>query len=73
MAFQKSKSNKMLKTVQEFCDSGDDTLVIECINKKVLTEEESNGIEGKITLFSNKKGSSSPGIDDFTVNWLRKF
>ena len=47
---------------------------------KVLTDEESNKIEGKITLselqyalFTKIKDSSAPGIDDFMVNWLRKF
>ena len=37
-------------------------------------------MEGEITLtelnhalFKKMKGSSAPGIDGFTVNWLRKF
>ena len=46
----------------------------------VLTNEESKRIEGEINLseldyalFKKMKGSSAPGMDRFTVNWLRKF
>ena len=68
------------EAVREFLDSDDDTSPSEYVNKKVLTEEKSNGIEGEITLdelqyelFTKMKGLSAPGIDGFTVIWLRKF
>ena len=53
---------------------------MEYLQSKALTQEESNQIEGEITmaelefaLFKKMKGSSAPGIDGFQVNWLRKF
>ena len=56
------------------------SLQIMYLNSNILTEEESNGIEGEITLselqyalFFKMKGSSALGIDGFSVNWLRKF
>ena len=42
----------VLRLYQEFLDSGDDTLPSDYLNSKVLTEEESNKIEGEITLYS---------------------
>ena len=52
---------------------------IPAYKSKALRDEESNGIEGDITLtelnyvlFKKMKGTSKPGIDGFTVNWLRK-
>ena len=51
---------------------------IPAYKSKALRDEESNGIEGDITLselnhalFKKMKGTSAPGIDRFTVNWLR--
>ena len=53
---------------------------MEYLRSKALTQDESNKIEGEITmaelefaLFKKMKGSSAPGIDGFQVNWLRKF
>ena len=47
------------------------------VYKKVLTIEESNKIEGEITLdvlqyrlFTKLNGSSAHSIDGFMVNWL---
>ena len=53
---------------------------MEYLQSKALTQEESNQIEGEITmaelefaLFKKMKGSSAPGIDGFRVNRLSKF
>ena len=53
---------------------------IPAYKSKALRDEESNGIEGDITLtelnyvlFKKMKGTSKPGIDGFTVSWLWKF
>ena len=61
-------------------DSGGDTRQSEYLKSKALTKEESESMEGEIifnelnhSLFKKMKGSSAPGIDGFTVNWLRKF
>ena len=53
---------------------------MEYLISKALTDEESNDIEGEITLnklnyalFKKMKGTSAPGIDGLSINWLRKF
>ena len=68
------------EAIWEFLDSGVVTLPSEYLNKRILTEEKSSKIEGKITLeeiqyglFTKMRDSSAPGIDGFTFNWLRKF
>ena len=38
------------EAIQDFLDSGDDMLPSEYLNNRVLTEEESNKIEGKYSL-----------------------
>ena len=50
------------------------------ISNIALSDAERDRAEGEITmeeleysLFKKMKGSSAPGIDGFTVNWLRKF
>ena len=83
-AFQKNYSKQDVdgssEAVQEFLDSGGDTKPSKYLKSKILTDEESNGIEGEFSLselqyalFSKMKGSSARGIDGFTVNLLRKF
>ena len=83
-AFQKIYSKQDVEdsseAVQEFHDSGGDTRPLEYLKSKALTNEESESIEGEITLtelnhvlINKMKRSSAPGIDGFTVNWLRKF
>ena len=49
------------------------------ITNVALSDTERDRAEGEITLeemeyslFKKMKGSSAPGIDGFTVNWLRK-
>ena len=79
-AFQKIYSKQEVedspKAIQEFLDSGGDTKPSEYLNSKALTKDESESMEGEITLtklnhalFKKMKGSSTPGIDGFTVNW----
>ena len=83
-AFQKIYSKQEVEdspeAIQEFLDSGGDAQPSEYLNSKALTKEESESIDEEITLtklnhalFKKMKGSSAPGIDGFTVNWLRKF
>ena len=77
-AFQKINRKRDVddssEAIEEFLDSDDD------LNSKVLTEEESNKVKGEIPLdelqyilFMKMKESSAPGINGFTINWLRKF
>ena len=68
------------EAIQEFLDSGGDIRPSEYLKSMILTNEGSESMEGEITLtelnhafFKKMKGSSAPGIDGFTVNWLRKF
>ena len=68
------------EAIQDFLDSGNDTRPSEYITNIALSDAERDKIEGEITLgeleyslFKKMKGSSAPGIDGFTVNWLRKF
>ena len=65
-----------------FLNSDDDTLPLkELYNKKSkITNEEFLKIQGLLTeaeltdtLLNFMKGASAPGIDGFTVNWLREF
>ena len=50
------------------------------LQKRVLTEQQRKGLEGKILkselanqLFEHMKNNSAPGIDGFTVAWLKAF
>ena len=84
LAFQKMYSKQDVEdsseAIQEFLDSDGDTKPSEYLTSKALTNGESNSIEGEITLtelnhalFKTMKGSSTPGINGFAVNWLRRF
>ena len=64
----------------DFLNSDGDTRPLEALNKRKLTKTNSMQMEGLLThseltkaLFTHMKGSSSPGIDGFTVNHLRTF
>ena len=83
-AFQKIHSKQDVEdsseAMQEFLDSCGDTRLSEYLKSKALTNEESESMEGEITLtelnhalFKKKKEISAPINDGFTVNWLRKF
>ena len=63
------------EAIQEFLDSGGDTKPSEYLKSKALTDEESESIEGEITLteinheyFKKMNGSSAPGIDGNTIS-----
>ena len=66
--------------IQELLDSGGDTKPSEYLKSKALTNQESENIEGEITLtelnhalFKKMKGNSAPSIDGFTANWFVQF
>ena len=68
------------EAIQDFLNSGNDTMPSVYISNVALSDAERDRAEGEITLeeleyslFKKMKGSSAPGIDGFTVNWLRKF
>ena len=59
---------------------GDDVAPRIELNKRKITKEVSETMEGDLTLteleeslFFYMNGSSSPGLDSFTVNYLRFF
>ena len=63
------------EAIQEFLDSGGDIRPSEYLKSKALINEESESMEGEITLtelnhalFKKMKGSSARSIDGFTVN-----
>ena len=63
-----------------FLSSDEDTKPLEELNKRQITRQLSNSMEGLLTveeltkcLFNVMKGASSPGCDGFTVNYLRVF
>ena len=58
----------------------DNTAPWEALNNKRIPKEMSDSMEGDLThkeleeaLFLHMNGASSPGIDGFTVNYLRKY
>ena len=68
------------EAIQDIQGCGNDTMPSEQLINRTLTDEERDKIEGEImldkmqyALFKKMKGSSAPGIDGFTVNWLQKF
>ena len=78
--YKKQDVDDSEEAIQAFLESGGDTKPVEYLRSKALTQDESNKIEGEITmaeleyaLFKKMKGSSAPGIDGFQVNWLHKF
>ena len=78
--YSKQDIEDSLGVIQEFVNSSGDTMPLEYLKSKALTNQESESIEGEITLnevnytlFKKMKGSSVPGIVGFTINWLRKF
>ena len=64
----------------DFLNSDGDTKPLEELKKRQLSYTQALTMEGLLThhelttaLFKHMKGSSSPGIDGFTVNHLRAF
>ena len=68
------------RQVESFLRGMDDNGVMDELQKRVLTEQQRKGLEGKILkselanqLFEHMKNNSAPGIDGFTVAWLKAF
>ena len=66
--------------IEHFLNSDGDTKPLHELNKRKLTPDSAQKMEGLLTieeltscLFNHMKGNSSPGIDGFTVNHLRTF
>ena len=84
-SFQKifQKQDNLLNTtndIENFLNSDNDTNPLNEVNKRKITPENAQTMEGLLTieeltssLFNHMKGNSSPGIDGFTVNHLRTF
>jgi hypothetical protein len=66
--------------IKEFLDMDGDQAPWEILMQRKLTHERAEAMEGDLTLeemedalFNHMNGNSSPGIDGFTVNYLRVF
>ena len=62
----------------EYLNGDSDDEVMDELNKRKLTEEERDSLEGPITkeemhtqLYKHMKPHSAPGIDGFTVDWVQ--
>lgn len=69
-----------INDLRAFLGSNNDRRVLEVLDSRKLTNEERDSLEGEISraelktqLFKHMKPSSAPGIDGFTVAWVRKF
>ena len=78
--FQQPSLTTDTKDIIDFLNSDGDTKPMEELRKRQLSYTESLQMEGLLThtelskaLFFHMKGSSSPGIDGFTVNHMRVF
>ena len=78
----KSQENikSSMQDLDDFLNSDGDTLPRTHMTIRRLPDHQSRQLEGEITedelkscLFKNMKGGSAPGIDGFTVAWLRQF
>ena len=66
--------------IEEFLKMDEDTTPGETFNQRKLTKAQAEALEGDLSLkeledalFNYMNDSSSPGIDGFTVNYLRAF
>ena len=66
--------------VVSFLGSGNDQSVLNSLQSKKLTEIQKQALEGKLSkmeletqLMKHMKNSSAPGIDGFTVAWVKEF
>ena len=71
--------NSSSEHLLEYLSQDSDDAVIEELNRRKLSDEERDDLEGPITkeemtnqLFKHMKAHSAPGIDGFTVDWVRK-
>ena len=69
-----------MQEIQNFLTSGEDNLPWVEMGKRKISKELADKMEGDLTmkeiedsLFMYMNESSSPGIDGFTVNHIRKF
>ena len=68
------------KQILFFLRGNNDERVLQELNKRKLTEEEMNSLEGPMEreemrkqLFHHMKAGSAPGQDGFMVRWVRAF
>ena len=64
----------------DFLSSNEDNAVIDALQHRKLSEMEKESLEGEITreelrkqLFNHMNPHSAPGLDGFTVSWVRHF
>ena len=72
--------NTGINDLRAFLGGNNDRRVLEVLDSRKLTNEERDSLEGEISraelktqLFKHMRPSSAPGIDGFTVAWVRKF
>ena len=77
-SYSKQDVEDSSEAVQEFHDSGGDTRPLEYLKSKALTNEESESIEGEITLtelnhvlINKMKRSNAPKINKLKANLMR--
>ena len=63
-----------------FLSSNDDNVVLDTLQQRKLSDIERESLEGEITkeelknqLFNHMNPHSAPGLDGFTVSWVRHF
>ena len=66
--------------IMNFLSSDGDEHISEIYKQHALTDDERDSLESPLSkaelhcqLFNHMKPNSSPGIDDFTVSWLKEF
>ena len=66
--------------VKSFLGSNNDQNVLNALQSKKLSNQQKLALEGKLTkqeletqLFKHMKNTSAPGIDGFTVAWVKEF
>ena len=69
-----------INDLRAFLGSNNDQRVLDALDSRRLTQEERDSLEGEISkaelknqLFKHMKPTSAPGIDGFTVSWVRTF
>ena len=72
--------NTKINDLRAFLGNDNDQRVLDVLDSRTLTQEERDSLEGEISkaelknqLFKHMKPSSAPGIDGFTVSWVRTF
>ena len=72
--------NSSPEDLENFLNSDEDTSPMTHLKLRRLPDHQASRLEGEIReeelkhcLFNKMKGGSAPGIDGFTVSWLRQF